>query len=444
MSENELLLMHLSDIHFHKQSGGPFDLDEDLRISLETDASEFVSDIGRGVDGIVITGDVAYSGQKSEYEKAENWLTSLCEKVGCLEENVWTVPGNHDVDRSLIDNSPLIKALHKDLRFKELRDIDGGIKEFYYDDKTAAASLHSPLKNYMGFNKLYGGSVKRDGSLYWEYDLPLNDGGILRLRGLNSTLVSNALDDEGNNKMILGLKQVQLPKDDNRIAYLTLCHHPLDWIKDNIESHLNSRAILQLFGHKHNQCVQQIDNSLRIVAGATHPDRADSDWLPRYNFLSLSVVKENGNRKLHVNVYSRLWSADETKFKPDFVSEGKIFKDYDFDLPDWDGISKDSDVSTKKESEDMATIKSINKESKIENPYRKLVYRFYKLAFNVRHQIVLKLKLIRDEDEGLEEIDLFKNIFLRAKQDNILDKVWEETEKAHENYDNSNNPFKEV
>lgn len=76
------------------------------------------------------------------------------------------------------------------------------------------------------------------------------------------------------------------------------------------------------------------------------------------------------------------------------------------------------------------------------NSYRKFVYRFYTLAFNIRYNIALGLGLIRDEDAGLDDSGLFKNIFARAKKEDKLKLLWEKTEEAYGNYDFSENPFK--
>ncbi len=450
MSETELMLLHLSDIHFHKRSGCSFDLDVDLRLSMETEAGEFIKKKGGRVHGIIITGDVVYSGKKMEYEKAENWLTSLCEKLNCPEENIWTVPGNHDVDWDVVDGSPLLQGAHKDLRSnKTVCQINSGIEKYFCIDKSAAELMHRPLHNYMGFNKLYEGSIKKDGSLYWEYDLPLNDGSLLRIRGLNSTLVSSKIDNAEENKLFLGEKQVQLPMSDKRVCYLTMCHHPLDWLKDRdtVEVYLNNRAVIQLFGHKHNQFIMATNKFVRIVAGATHPEREDSSWLPRYNFLGLSVSNQASVRKLIVNVYTYIWSKVDTKFIPDFDLNGSPVREYALDLPLLEFEMDRSKMSiAAKEAQNCDEISNgiITSAGGIENPYRKLVYRFHKLAFNVRHRIALDLHLVRDEDEGIEDADLFKNIFLRARDERKLELLWQKIEEAHGNRDISKNSFKGI
>jgi hypothetical protein len=54
--------LHLSDIHFRRNANTPYDSFKDLRDELERDADEVAKRFG-GVQGILISGDIAFSGQ---------------------------------------------------------------------------------------------------------------------------------------------------------------------------------------------------------------------------------------------------------------------------------------------------------------------------------------------------------------------------------------------
>ncbi len=98
MSASSLKFIHLSDIHFHfSTSNSHYDLDRSIRHELVRDAAEMSKQQG-GVDGILVSGDIAFSGQQSEYKTAHEWLKTLCLQTNCSFSNIWTVPGNHDVD----------------------------------------------------------------------------------------------------------------------------------------------------------------------------------------------------------------------------------------------------------------------------------------------------------------------------------------------------------
>ena len=82
--KDHLLLLHLSDIHFHE----PYCLDTDsdtdypVRVALLNDIEELVKDLGN-VDAILISGDIAQKGHTDEYETAKAWLADVAGKVIC-------------------------------------------------------------------------------------------------------------------------------------------------------------------------------------------------------------------------------------------------------------------------------------------------------------------------------------------------------------------------
>ena len=116
-SGSPLLLMHLSDLHFQKDTvGHELDRDNDIRNELKADATALCKRLGQNVDAILITGDIAFGGKTEEYEFAKRWLEDLCGCVGCEMENVFTVPGNHDVDRSVIAASPVVHHVQDGIR----------------------------------------------------------------------------------------------------------------------------------------------------------------------------------------------------------------------------------------------------------------------------------------------------------------------------------------
>src|SRR6266568_7188377 len=96
-----MLLIHLSDIHFKAtQAGQPDDANGGLRSDLLEDVRYMRSSIGHPADMILISGDIAYNGLEAEYDFAYRWLEQdLCPAAGCAIENVFVIPGNHDVDR---------------------------------------------------------------------------------------------------------------------------------------------------------------------------------------------------------------------------------------------------------------------------------------------------------------------------------------------------------
>ncbi len=111
-----LVLVHLSDIHFQRRRiDGGYDVDQDVRNELELDLGVMRHEVGVAT-GVIVTGDIAFAGDAKEYEAAIAWLARICGVLECPGAAVWTVPGNHDVDRTVIDRSETVQALHERLR----------------------------------------------------------------------------------------------------------------------------------------------------------------------------------------------------------------------------------------------------------------------------------------------------------------------------------------
>ena len=195
-----LRLVHLSDIHFRREvSGGPYDLDADLRNELGLDLGR---ELTGEASGILITGDIAFGGKVEEYAVARAWLEELCTTARCKPSDVYTVPGNHDVDRDIVDDSEMIQEAHFELRKLEGAHLDHALAKMM-GDRVRADGLLQPLAAYNDFALRYGCNIT-PGRLWWDNDLILNDGSILRLRGLTSVLVSDRYDDNRVNKLLLG------------------------------------------------------------------------------------------------------------------------------------------------------------------------------------------------------------------------------------------------
>ncbi len=77
------------------------------------------------------------------------------------------------------------------------------------------------------------------------------------------------------------------------------------------------------------------------------------------------------------------------------------------------------------------------------NRARRLAYRFYSLPYDARIDVAQGLHLFREDDEGLQDSELFNRLLLRAKQENLLGDLWDEVQKAHGDNLYSDNPFRD-
>ena len=432
----KLVLVHLSDIHFTGSSGtSVHDLDAEVRNELLRDAGALTKGLG-GATGVLVTGDIAFSGQKAEYDRAGSWLVEFCRAVGCPDESVWVVPGNHDVDRK-VANSKVTKTIHESIRAKQGPALDKELREVLSDEQSANALL-APLAEYNMFAGRFQCSISA-AKPFWERDLTLPCGTVIRLRGLCSALVSN--DQDTKNKIVVGAAQVSVHRVDG-VEYLTLCHHPPDWLLDHdtVITHLESKVRIQLFGHKHSQRVQKINETLRITAGATHPERDGVDWEPIYNILEIERRDDN---RIGVRLFQRRWHKATCRFVAD--ADPDTGKDHREQV--WQGsrrpLGNEQRANGPNEISRTALAVSIVDTPQMlakdtdtmpsPNHERRLTYRFLTLPF--RHQIAVakNLDVLTDADRALSDEALFRVLFKRAAENGLLGKLWNETEKLHDN-----------
>ena len=88
-----ITFLQISDIHFTDASGNDDEYAQMKRKFLE-DIAECRNRKGT-IDYILICGDVAFSGMESQYRKAKEFITQICENTKCSENNIFVVPGNH-------------------------------------------------------------------------------------------------------------------------------------------------------------------------------------------------------------------------------------------------------------------------------------------------------------------------------------------------------------
>jgi predicted phosphodiesterase len=424
-----LVFLHLSDIHFSRRSSTNYDPDLDLRRELVADAKRMKEKV-KVCSGILVSGDIAFSGKTEEYNKARDWLRELCKQLECSEESVWVIPGNHDVDRDAIRKSGMIQDKHQKLRTGDA--MKGELEHEMlrlHEDTEAFESLHRPLAGYIKFAGGYACKPK-SGLLYWEDDLPLSDGSKLRIRGCNSAIASRGdpADDENTNRLVVGRQQI-LPPNEDGVTHLLMCHHPLDWLhdRDALKDSLKARTKVALFGHKHIQRVDRLNGTLLVMAGAVHPDRSEGGWQPRYNYLGLSVALHAGQRQLTVDLWPRSWDDVNKVFRAEFDKDGSDHQVYLLPLPAWEPPPKAAVPA--EESSGSGT--AVTGEGKIVSPKRRLVYRFHGLPYVRKLEVVTKLKLVSDEDQDLKEEDRYPLYFRRAEENGILDQLWAAVEQQH-------------
>lgn len=155
-------------------------------------------------------------------------------------------------------------------------------------------TLFEPLGAYNEFAARFNGQVFHE-RLAWNQVLVFAQGMTLRIHGFNSTLLSRAVTDDGQDDKQLSLYpspwQTALLDPDPNILNPVMAHHPPDWLmdQDEVEGAVQERAAIHLSGHKHQQRINKDDPYIRLGAGAVNPDAGEPGWHPAYNLIELSM-----------------------------------------------------------------------------------------------------------------------------------------------------------
>lgn len=433
-----LRFIHLSDVHFSKRSdSGVFDLDRVVRSALETDLREKVQGT---VDGLLITGDIAFSGRDEEFAIAGEWLAGLAVTLGLANgENggaaTYVVPGNHDVDRKRVGEEELIKTGHRALRECD-RARRNDLMRGYYTSERAADLMLSPFEAYTRFaapHKCHVGANR----IAWSSEVAIVGGYRLRLHGLNSAIASDEHDE--TERLVLGEAQLNIVRQAGLVE-MTLCHHPPSHLidQDDIESLLAVRADIQLFGHRHQQNIENINGNLRIHAGAMQPNRNEADYFPCYNILTIDI--DVATSELIATVEPRRWSKIHHRFGADADWNVNTFKKR-VSRPPITELRAVGPSSVDSHPTTLGVLPEVTaKESAMTDPLRRISYRYLSLPLLERLTIAEALGLFKSSDEAVHEPDRSVSFIERALEEKKLSALWDEVDAVASKREK--NPFK--
>lgn len=305
------LFLHLSDVHFGQEVGGRLHVHNDVKEMLIDDVRRVVQDeLDRSISGIIVSGDIAYSGSEEEYQDAGKWLDRVAEAGGCKDTDVHVVPGNHDINRDKISGSAgwMLEKIKK--------NGEAALDEILANERDCEV-LYDRLADYRSFAQGYGCPLDMAGGHAGDaFSFELTDGRKARFLGLNSALACGAGDGEGN--LILGAKQrVISERPDEEL--IVICHHPLNWFNDAVDAwkYLRRSASVFISGHEHTSAVELRSEEghsdiLMIASGATVPPAAEDGYNFQYNFLEFGW--DFGEDCLSVVVRSRCWDDASKRF----------------------------------------------------------------------------------------------------------------------------------
>lgn len=344
--------LHLSDWHQKNVYNGNLEttsfgrrefLDKllyDIRNRTET-----VSPSLSKVDFVVFSGDLAHSGQREEYNLAlKDFIRPVLEAADVEPENLFIVPGNHDVDRGKLSlpQEGTVKAIFYSKHMEEFREMVSNTfsnlqnKEYF-------------LGKFDNFKKMLIGDME---CKYLEYDPRYfyrrtfkHDDRKVSIICMNFSWLSGYSRDENGNvndygRLSIGEMQIKdafrnLPTSD---LVIVIAHHPFPWLAEHesnrIEELVCRDSQIFLHGHQHIPRVnisRSTDGDVVVIpAGAAFQERFPRDTrnISSYNFASVDFERKSGT------VFLRRWNDKMGKY----TSDSDIWTDgeFPFVLPELD------------------------------------------------------------------------------------------------------------
>ncbi|MCU0289366.1 MAG: metallophosphoesterase, partial [Acidobacteria bacterium] len=303
---SEITILHLSDIHFKKKKEED---DKSFRHTVQERLIDAVKEhAGKegNPDFVVITGDIAFSGKKEEYDEAFMFLSSL--KVVLPKDTEFlVVPGNHDVDREQIDE---FFFLQKHIVREDLTD------KFLENEKKVKNYINVKVKAYQDLiHRLNPDLYQSKEDYFWVKNYKEKNVAFL---GLNSAWACEGDEDRFN--IALGYAQLTgaLGKVEKNAAKIILMHHPpFDWLKDmeTNRAELFKNCRLLLHGHTHSDRAHIFKDPAHacICLGANASYTNEKKGFMGFQFIKVGFAKEGAAAK----VWPYIFDARRKEFVPD-------------------------------------------------------------------------------------------------------------------------------
>ena len=226
---------------------------------------------------VVVTGDLAFSGKRSEYGLVAEFLEGLADSIGLSPRLIFCVPGNHDVQRERS------KMCFRGAR--EALESESDVYGFLSDvDERDTLLLRQEEYRTFEVNFLKGQEREYADEKLSYVSLVEVDDLRIAIMGLNSSWLSEGgVDDEG--KLLIGESQVKsaidIAKRHTPHVVLGLQHHPYDLLRRfdrrPVQHRMEDACHFVHCGHLHDPEVKEVvvdsGRCITITAGASFESR---------------------------------------------------------------------------------------------------------------------------------------------------------------------------
>jgi predicted MPP superfamily phosphohydrolase len=289
-------ILHLSDAHignpeFSLESNFVFDpLYKDLK--LINAEHKIIPSI------IIFSGDLAY-GQipkkklTDQYSEVINLLTKI---TNCFDKEygdipIFAVPGNHDIDQTLIDDGQVL--LRKNFNCDS-------VDKMMYDKDITWTRIVEKQKQWNDFaNSIPNKKWITTTDSFFSTAIIEHFKIRIGIVGLNSAWASLKENDQGH--LWIGKRQIEmgLKTIENTDFKIAVAHHPLEWLnqieKSDILQMIESKFQIFLHGHEHSQWFTDSKGHLRAAAGACYTKSKNPK---NYSWIHLNLAEKEAKIRL--------------------------------------------------------------------------------------------------------------------------------------------------
>lgn len=311
--------LHLSDFHTGKDGYGQSRL---FQYVLEHVRSRIASDLTP--DFVFITGDIANKGLPTQYQEFnESFLLPLIDLLPPEVQNrVYLIPGNHDVDRN-------------QTRAVQTYDVLLRVPEFF--DPTEQGQFERRQSVFPRFQAFADNDMTNNGE-HWMFSqegtlsqvVPLSDKNV-GVMAINTAWLSYSDNDRHQMSCGKPLLENGLEKIRGCDVKFILGHHPLDWFLDSelepVRSLLGRQNIVYLHGHMHKGHGRYEEGAgytfLDLQSGACFQAREHDLWVNRFLWGEMSFP----NREISIEPLQ--WSRDHHEWTLDAFAFPEKYRNKD-------------------------------------------------------------------------------------------------------------------
>lgn len=231
LTNNSIIFLHLSDIHIKNES----DI-SDLHISMIVKSLNVYKNIVIKNIIIVISGDLAYSGEKSQFDNARKMLDLLIQKLNntfsFCKCDVLIVPGNHDVmhNNNILSIDKLKNNEYSSVEMNEISKLE----QFYL-----FSNYHKCFENK---------------EIYCNKRIICVDDIKIQANLINNAIYSTI--DEYKGLLYIPYDKIdELKCSSDSDFVITIMHHAPDFYKDEVKNYIEEKLIrnssILFYGHEH-------------------------------------------------------------------------------------------------------------------------------------------------------------------------------------------------